>query len=216
MQLSLNDQWTLLGQYKLDFKPTELNPVGEYFSVTDVVGPGAEFIYGLQNPLYLPSYSDFNLLSSDAVNLVNLALSALAPNLPVGSVTNAVGQILTGLNGVLPDVPVPVGQLSQPGTPRYINVQRGPDKGPSWGGQYGVGLKYQSTAVTNIGVYWLRYHSTTPAPIQNYGYAPLVGGVDGVHTGASTQLLNLKVPVTYNIHYFDGIHLAGQIGRAHV
>src|SRR3546814_5614759 len=117
--------------------------------------------------------------------------------------------LLTGLNGVLPDVPVPVGQLSQPGTPRYINVQRGPDKRPSWGGQYGVGLKYQATAVTNIGVYWLRYHSTTPAPIQNYGYAPLVGGVDGVPTVASTQLLNLKVPVTYNIHYFDGIHLAG-------
>src|SRR3546814_2486315 len=60
-------------------------------------------------------------------------------------------------------------------------------------GQYGVGLKYQATAVTNIGVYWLRYHSTTPAPIQNYGYAPLVGGVDGVPTVASTQLLNLKV-----------------------
>src|SRR3546814_12134390 len=114
MQLSLNDQWTLLGQYKLDFKPTELNPVGEYFSVTDVVGPGAEFIYGLQNPLYLPSYSDFNLLSSDAVNLVNLALSALAPNLPVGSVTNAVGKILPGMNGVLPAVQVPkIGRASR-------------------------------------------------------------------------------------------------------
>src|SRR3546814_20474989 len=91
--------------------------------------------------------------------------------------------LLTGLNGVLPDVPVPVGQLSQPGTPRYINVQRGPDKRPSWGGQYGVGLKYQATAVTNIGVYWLRYHSPTPAPIPNYGYAPLGGGVDGVQSG---------------------------------
>ncbi|HET8880701.1 MAG TPA: DUF1302 family protein [Solimonas sp.] len=209
MQLSLNDQWTLLGQYKLDFKPTELNPVGEYFSVTDVVGPGAEFIYGLKNPLYLPSFSDFNVLSNDAPELVDLALDALAPNLPVGGVTQALGTILNGLDPYLPDLPLPVGQVPQPGTPHYINVQRGPDKRPSWGGQYGIGLKYQATAVTNIGLYWLRYHSTTPAPIQNYGYAPLIGGTDGVPTVVTTQLLNLQVPVTYNVHYFDGIHLAG-------
>lgn len=209
MQLALNEDWTVLGQYKLDFKPTELNPVGEYFSVTDVVGPGAEFIYGLENPLYLPNYSDFNLLSDDAVELVNLALSALAPNAPTGTVTQALGRILNALDPILPDVPLPVGQISQPGTPRYINVQRLKDTRPSWGGQYGIGLKYQLTPVTNIGLYWLRYHSTTPAPVQNYGYAPLIGGVNGVPPVLTTQILNLKVPVTYSVHYFDGIHLAG-------
>ncbi|MGH8445108.1 MAG: DUF1302 domain-containing protein [Solimonas sp.] len=208
LQLSINDDWTLLGQYKLAFKPTELNPVGEYFSVTDVVGPGAEFIYGLENPLYLPNYSDLNLLSDDVPELLNLALSALAPNLPTGALTGALGNILNRLDNVLPDVPLPVGQIVQPLTPKYINVVRGPDIRPSWGGQYGIGLKYQVTPVTNVGFYWLRYHSTTPAPVQNYGYAPLIGSSNG-GPAITTQILNLKVPVSYNVHYFDGIHLGG-------
>ena len=35
---------TLMGYYQFQYRPTELDPVGDYFSYTDVVGPGAEFI----------------------------------------------------------------------------------------------------------------------------------------------------------------------------
>ncbi len=55
LQLSLTNSLTLLGQYKMEFKATELDPVGEFFSIADVVGPGAQFVYGLHNPLaFLP------------------------------------------------------------------------------------------------------------------------------------------------------------------
>jgi hypothetical protein len=51
--LTLGSDWTLLGQYKLDFKPNEIFPLGDYLSTTDAVGPGASFVDGAYNPLYL-------------------------------------------------------------------------------------------------------------------------------------------------------------------
>ncbi|MGH8461250.1 MAG: DUF1302 domain-containing protein [Stenotrophobium sp.] len=46
MQLAVNNRLSLMGYYKLQYKATELEPAGAYFSTSDVVGPGAEFIYG--------------------------------------------------------------------------------------------------------------------------------------------------------------------------
>ncbi|MGH8505870.1 MAG: DUF1302 domain-containing protein [Stenotrophobium sp.] len=46
MQLALNNRLSLMGYYKLQYKATELEPAGAYFSTSDVVGPGAQFIYG--------------------------------------------------------------------------------------------------------------------------------------------------------------------------
>ena len=54
LKLGVTDDLTVLGYYKLQYKPTELNPAGDYFSTADVVGPGSEFIYLTQNPLYVP------------------------------------------------------------------------------------------------------------------------------------------------------------------
>ncbi|MDD3765079.1 MAG: DUF1302 family protein [Nevskiales bacterium] len=203
MQLALTNKLTLLGQYKLEFKPTELNPVGEYFSVSDVVGPGAQFIWGIENPLYLANLGDINLLSDDVPEALQLVVDLLAPNLPTGQLTGLLGNILAGLDPVLPDINVPVQQLNQPTTPRYINVVRGRDIVPSDYGQWGLGLKYRLTWETTIGLYHLRYHDTTPAPVQNYGYATLLPNL-----GITTQALGLQVPVTYNIRYFDGIDLS--------
>src|SRR3546814_10458915 len=49
---AVNNDITLLGYYKLDFRPNEIFPVGDYFSPADVVGPGARFVYGSATPLY--------------------------------------------------------------------------------------------------------------------------------------------------------------------
>lgn len=206
MQLAINYEWTLLAQYKLEFQPVELNPVGEYFSVSDVVGPGAEFIWGIENPVYLANLADINLLSDDVPEALDLVLRLLAPDLPAQDVTNLLDGVLDVLGPLLPDVNLPVGQIEQPNAPRYINVQRGPDKRPSDYGQWGVGLKYQVTPETTLGLYQLRYHNTTPAPVQNYGYARLLGPED--NPLLTTQALGLQVPVTYNIRYFDGIDLS--------
>lgn len=51
-QYIVNQELSVLGYYKFEFKESELSPVGEYFSSTDAVGPGATFIYGAANPLY--------------------------------------------------------------------------------------------------------------------------------------------------------------------
>lgn len=206
LQLTVTDDITLLGQYKLEYKETELNPVGEFFSIADVVGPGAEFIYGIQNPLFLGNYADVNLLSDDVPEALQLVVDLIAPELPTEQLTGALAGLLGGLDGTLPDVNLPVGAIAQPGVPRNINVQRGPDIRPSDFGQWGLGVRYRLTNETNIGLYRLRYHNTTPAPVQNYGDGVLIPG-NGVLPPVTTALLGLQIPVTYNIRYFDGIDL---------
>jgi hypothetical protein len=206
LQATLFENWTVLGQYKLQYKEVELNPVGEYFSVADVVGPGAQFIYGIKNPLYLSNLASINLLSDDVPEALDLILRLLAPQVPAGQVTDLLGSVLASLDPSLPDANLPVGAIQQNGVPKNINVQRGPDIVPSDRGQWGAGLKYQLTPVTNLGIYHLRYHNTTPAPVQNYGYAVLLPA-NGPVPAITTEQLGLQVPVTYNIKYFDGIHM---------
>jgi hypothetical protein len=52
MTLAFGYDLSLMGYYQLDYKPTEVFPVGDFFSVADVVGPGAEMAYGSGNPAY--------------------------------------------------------------------------------------------------------------------------------------------------------------------
>ena len=180
MQLALTNELTLLGQYKLEFKPVELNPVGEFFSVTDVVGPGAQFIWGIKNPLYFPTLADINLLSGQTPEALQLIADLVGVGAPLQGVTGLLQDALDRLDPLLPDVGLPLDIIPQPNTPRYINVVRGNDKKPSDHGQWGLGLKYQVTPETNLGLYRLRYHNTTPAPIQNYGFATLLPGQNGL------------------------------------
>jgi len=52
INMALGGGVSLLAYYQFDYKPTEVFPVGDFFSVADVVGPGAEFAYGSINPAY--------------------------------------------------------------------------------------------------------------------------------------------------------------------
>ncbi|MFC4252789.1 DUF1302 domain-containing protein [Sinimarinibacterium flocculans] len=45
--------FSLMGYYQLEYRPTEVFPAGDFFSVADVVGPGAEMVYGSGNPAYV-------------------------------------------------------------------------------------------------------------------------------------------------------------------
>ena len=227
MQFSLTNRLTLLGQYKLAYKQTELNPVGEFFSVADVVGPGAQFIYGIYNPLYLPAYSNLNLTGStqpngqnDIASAAQLVVGFLRQNgtlPPNDALTPAVLQTVNALtqqinNLGLPAVQLPstvLAALSNPtGAPKYVNPTYAGDIVPSDHGQYGLGVKYAITPSTTGGLYYLRYHDTTPSPIQNYGNALLVPSpAPGVVPDITTGTLGIVVPVTYNIRYFDGIRM---------
>ncbi|TXH05881.1 MAG: DUF1302 family protein [Nevskiaceae bacterium] len=226
MQLSVNSRLTLLGQYKLEYKPTELNPVGEFFSVADVVGPGRQFIYGIYNPLDVSAYSNVNLTGStqpngqnDIAAAVQLIDGFLMQNgtLPsnnqltpaVQTTVNALTQQINNLGLPAVTVPQTVLALAAPrsNVPKYVNVKYAGELRPSNYGQYGLGMRYAVTPNTTAGLYYLRYHDTTPSPVQNYGNALLVKsptpGVPDITTGT----LGITVPVTYNIKYFDGIKM---------
>src|SRR3546814_11550757 len=75
---------------------------------------------------------------------------------------------------------------------------------PSKWGQWGAGLKYQLTSVTNVALYHLRYNDPNPSVQLNVGYAPF--GYIG-DTPVTTSIINQLVPVTYNVKYFGGIDL---------
>jgi len=183
LNAAINNDLTVLGYYKFDFRPNEIFPVGDYFSPADVVGPGARFVYGSANPLYGGPGSCQGLLT----------------NMHLGNGSLPIGQTLENF---VCNVLLPVGKLANAAP--YIYTYRAKDLEPSKYGQWGAGLKYQLTSVTNVALYHLRYHDPNPSVRLNVGYAPF--GYIG-DTPVTTQIINQLVPTTYNVEYFDGIHL---------
>ena len=192
-RLGVNDALSLVGYYKLAFRASEIFPEGDYFSPADAVGPGATFVYGSANPLYGGAGSCQGLITN--LHVANL-----------GTITNLLGAAgALALENTVCALLQPVGKLAN--SPKDILAVRGPDQRPSDGGQYGGGLEYQVTSRTNLGLYYLRYDDTNPSVNLNVGYAPfgfLPGGA-----AVTTQIINQPVPTTYNVKYFDGIHLYG-------
>jgi hypothetical protein len=193
-QLQATDKLTFLAQYKLQYKGTELFPVGDFYSTQDELGPGGEFAYGSINPLYLHScpFAD----NSGNVTDPCAALYANAALKPIIDQLDAHYDI-----------------------PPYILAPRGPDIKPSDFGQWGVGAKYQVTTETSVGLYYLRYDDTNPAGVQTYGFSqfvpggclypfPLPPGQKCILVG-DTSLLGQKTPINYQAKYFEGIHMVG-------
>lgn len=44
-QVQITPKLSLLGYYQFRYKENEIFPVGDYFSTTDIIGPGAQFLY---------------------------------------------------------------------------------------------------------------------------------------------------------------------------
>lgn len=88
--------------------------------------------------------------------------------------------------------------------PATINI---PNKGTlptSRFGQYGLGLKYQITPGTTLGLYALRYHDPNPSVVQHSGF-PVIGSLAGIPL--TTQLFNEPTPDYYQVKYFQGIKM---------
>ncbi|AJP56775.1 hypothetical protein UC34_06805 [Pandoraea vervacti] len=56
-QLQLTDALSVQGYYQFKYKENEIFPVGDYFSTSDIVGPGAEFLYAAPG-VTIPNGSD--------------------------------------------------------------------------------------------------------------------------------------------------------------
>lgn len=147
LNLGLTDDLSVMAYYHLRYRPTELEPVGGYFSTVDILGPGAQFAYGFVNPFY------------DPLANLNPIAGGVVPGLPL-----------------LPPSPVSQPGLI-PGVQRVILIPRGPDILPRDSGQWGIGTKYQLTSATNVGLYYLRYHDTLPSVRLNAGTTTLAPGV---------------------------------------
>jgi hypothetical protein len=192
---------TLLGYYKLDFKATEIFPIGDFLAVQDLVGPGGDRAYGSLNPAYAdgcPGLLDIPMFPLDT--------SALVCN-------------QQGLGGDLFD--------ADP----YIMVPRGPDITPRRHGQWGAGLTFPVGGALNMGLYHIRYHSSNPFVQLNPGFAPVtrrpplttevinqyvptsyqVGYADGIHLSAISFSTVLGVfNVAGELIYRDNVDLQVQ------
>jgi len=185
---------SLMGYYHLDYKADEIFPVGDFYSIQDAVGPGAQFAYGSINPANANGCN--GLFTSLAANLSG------QPGL-IGTINNTLGQVQPGLTldsaCNLNGVPGPL-----LGAGPFIYSYHGPDIKPSKWGQWGVGGKYPVTSKTELGLFFLRYADTTPAVQLNPGCAAFSTVVP-----LDTCSVNESVPTSYQQKYYDGIRLLG-------
>jgi hypothetical protein len=180
--LALTPELSLMAYNKFEFDPTEIFPVGHFFSPTDVVGPGAEFVYGSQNPAF----------ADGCVGLFPPPLDIICspPVLPPGSggpLLNAPPRILV-----------------------YRGEDINPDKSGQWGigGTYqitpstGLGLyhiRYHSpnpTVRLNMG---FAFVGSVPPELLGLPAGPTVD--------ITTEAINQPVPVTYQVEYFGDIKM---------
>ena len=211
MNFQVNDRLTLLGQYQIEHNPVELNPVGEFYSVADIVGPGAVKAFGIKNPLFLDTLAGVDLTNptelTDLLDTVGLIFDNELPFGPLADLVGALGPILD----VLPGVSLPLEGQNPFNAPVGLDPIRLDDILPEDEEQYGFGAEYALTDVTMIGLYHLKYHSITPAPQFNFGPALLIPAQNLLGLvpipDITTATLGLEVPVSYNVRYYDDIRL---------
>lgn len=209
LRFQLSEKIILLGQYQFEFEPFLVNPVGEFYSVTDVAGPGREFIYGFRNPLNPNELARFNITSLNEIADILLTIDQVFDNqLP----TEPLQAILQSLPLGLPPLSTPTEGINPLNSPSGVNPTYAGDIEPDDDDkQYGFGLQYRLTDVTELGAYYLKYHQKTPAVQTNPGELVLIPEQEllpGVVVPAiTTGTLGLTVPATYNIRYFDNVDL---------
>jgi len=189
LKLGVTDDLTVLGYYKLQYKPTELDPAGDYFSTADVVGPGSQFIYLTENPFY------------------GLAPLPAPLNIPLGQIVPGTPQFWTASRG--PDLkPSDYGQYGA-GLKYQLTQTTG------LGAYY---LRYTDTApITRLNEGYqvlLAPLSALPQPLQGVLQAvengiltPLGVQVPLVTQPLTSKAIGVQVPVSYNLAYQDGIHM---------
>ncbi len=121
--VSPNDRLTFEGFLQAEWKPTEIDPVGSYFSRSDYIGAGA--------------------------TQAELDLRSQVPD---------EAKLLTRF--ITPD-----------DQDNWLSVKRRRDVTPSDSGQYGVALRYLTEGgnETEIGAYYINYHSRRPLVSANTG-----------------------------------------------
>ena len=159
---------SLEGFYQIDWKKTEIDPVGTYFSTNDYVGAGGNMAYlpssistDMGGPT--PGSALSNLIAAGAVNADLAAYAATPPGI-------ALRWDCRPASAGPP--PTFAGADCQPGfDPSFFGVARGSDRTPGDSGQWGVALRYLAEGLndTEFGFYFLNHHSRLPLVSAIYG-----------------------------------------------
>ena len=143
------------GFYQLDWKKTEIDPPGTYFSTNDYVGAGG-------NRAFFDDPRFSTLLPSDMGG--GFGPLAAAMNLDF---------IAAGMNCRLTSpTPTFAGTDCQSGFDSgFLSVTRSPDRNPDDSGQWGIALRYLAENLndTEFGFYFVNHHSRLPLVSATYG-----------------------------------------------
>ena len=146
---------SLEGFYQLDWKKTEIDPPGTYFSTNDYAGAGGSRAFFDD-----PDLSD--LLPDDMGG--GFGPLAAAMNLDL---------ITAGMSCRLASAaPTFDGRDCQPGSdPGFLSVTRSPDREPDDSGQWGIALRYLAESLndTEFGFYFVNHHSRLPLVSATFG-----------------------------------------------
>ena len=145
LSVAPTDRLSVEGFYQFDWEPTEIDPVGSYFSVTDYAGPGAENA----------------VIALPGLDLGDMGLTA--ENNPFANVFSGIT-----LSGVT-DPTLRGTALGAFGTltaedPNFLMAPRHADREADDSGQWGVAFRYLAEELNNteFGFYYMNYHSRLP------------------------------------------------------
>ena len=167
---------SLEGFYQLDWKKTEIDPTGTYFSTNDYAGAGGSRAY-LSDPRFTagappiltdrggptPGSSLSGLIGAGAIN-ADLAAFAGTPQgmaLRMDCRPTSAGP-----------PPTFAGRDCQDSfDPGFLSVSRSPDREPDDSGQWGIAVRYLAESLndTEFGFYFVNHHSRLPLASAIYG-----------------------------------------------
>jgi len=207
LQADFFDNLSVDAYYQFWWFPTDLDPTGSYFSDNDLVGRGAS----------LPASGEGETQGLFQPNVFGEFIG----------VADILDPIDPGGTGQTPEEIFALGLL-----PRSRGGPRVGDDDPSSQGQGGVALRYfLEQAQAELGVYYVRYHSKTPAVGYNaYGipenpisgaqnapwdyFAQYADDVSLVGASFATQVLGAAVAGEVSYRWNDPIPINGLVGPA--
>ena len=144
------------GFWQLDWKKTEIDPRGTYFSTNDYVGAGGDRAF-FDDPRFSAILPDdrgggFGPLAA-AMNLDFIAAGMdCRPTSPTPTFAGSDCQRLDR-------------------DPGFLSVTRSPDRNPEDSGQWGIALRYLAENLndTEFGFYFVKHHSRLPLVSATYG-----------------------------------------------
>ena len=163
---------SLEGFYQLDWKKTEIDPPGTYFSTNDYVGAGGKWAY-------LSSGASASIVTDMGGPTRGSALSNL---IAAGAVNADLAAFAATPQGMALRMDCRPTSTSPPPTfagedcqltfdPSFLGVTRGQDRAPDDSGQWGIALRYLAENLndTEFGFYFVNHHSRLPLVSAMYG-----------------------------------------------